>query len=155
VGQGKRRHGRYLLHAGIHHQTNGPAFTYGANISKQGDGPGNVWQTDGLTALKLVHKKHPKWVMADEWGFHHCLTRDSGITYGAAASVEGVGVTAETQHSSVTTQCWGANVSNGMPDVRRKDWIRHGVNTDWHYSWGRNRDFSFTGGPEPTVVYTY
>jgi len=102
---------------------------------------------DGLRFCLAAKRNHPRWVAwwGNDQAFFYQLDSGKGVTYGAAADVFGVGVQAETDHSTeVDTEIdWGQS--------SRVDGCNHRHHDGRHYIWGSNAnpvDF-------PKTFYSY
>jgi hypothetical protein len=80
------------------------------------------------------------------------LTRSSGITYGLAAEIDGIGVRAETDHTIATETAIQYNEANSEPDSTRTDPYYAGTDSN-HFFWGSDGPIDPNGGPQPKVVY--
>jgi hypothetical protein len=63
--------------------------------------------------------------------YQHCETTGHAVTYGAAAGVGGIGIKAETTHSTTVQQCIHAG------SAVRDDALT-GKHDGWHIIWGTN-----------------
>lgn len=72
------------------------------------------------------------------------MTHGTGYTYGWAAAFGGIGIHAETDHSTATSQCdyWG--------NATRNDQLSN-HNDGLHWVWGRNKKPS----DNPKIFYNY
>jgi hypothetical protein len=95
---------------------------------------------------------------SDEWsnrygndnglgGLGYCDSRGKGFVWGLAASVGGVGITAEQDHSTDAEQC--ITFGGGT----RTNAIEHVNDSQWHYIWGNNGTAGY--GHFPQMFYSY
>jgi hypothetical protein len=70
------------------------------------------------------------------FGFELCLKSDHGVTYGFGASVGGIGIQTETDHTVAVEQCVESDTSNGMTNEDRAD-VVDGENDNKFWVLGR------------------
>ncbi len=95
----------------------------------------NVINLDGPKRYDFTKKHHPGRIDTVFAGGQFTLTKGSGVTYGVSASVFGVGIKAETNHSTMVAQAYRAGTSHQ----------RH------HFVWGNDGNLS----QNPQVEYSY
>jgi hypothetical protein len=95
----------------------------------------NVISADGKGWYEWELRHHPRYVNAVQRNFNFTITRNSAVTYGIAAGVFGIGIQAQTTHSTSVAQSYYAGTSRAR----------------FHYVWGN--DAPYTSDPE--VVYSY
>jgi hypothetical protein len=108
------------------------------------EGP-SIWSAkDGIDNYRSMHRQHPGYFNTYRSGQFICETRNKGITYGGAASMGGVGIKAETNHSDSTQQCIYFEFD------KRYDKVTH-ANDKFYYIWGSNSKITSA----PTSYYNY
>jgi hypothetical protein len=105
---------------------------HGWTLFKKGK---NVIKDDGKTRYRYVRRHHPRYIDTVQPGGAFELDSGRGYTYGGAADVFGVGIQAETTHSSDVAQAYAAGNSNF-----RK-----------HHVWGSNGNLKDL----PKIEYSY
>jgi hypothetical protein len=105
---------------------------HGWTLFKKGK---NVIKDDGKTRYRYIVRHHPRYIdtIAPTGAFQ--LDSGLGYTYGGAADAFGVGIQAETTHSSDVAQAYAAGTSN----FRR------------HHVWGSNGNLR----DDPKIEYSY
>jgi Fibronectin type III domain len=97
-----------------------------------------LWRTDGIAGLNnLIYNSpsHIKWLSNEQCGWHTDLTNGQGVTYGVAATVGGVGIQAETSHSSAVDQSVD---TRGWTCQERYDDYKQ-VHDSKHWVWGYDK----------------
>jgi hypothetical protein len=105
---------------------------HGWLLFKQGR---SVISHDGAANFVWESRHRPQFMNRISPNGHFALDQGSGITYGVAGDVFGVGIQAETSHSSDTAQSYTAGSSNART----------------HWVWGSNASL----GHNPQVEYSY
>jgi hypothetical protein len=106
----------------------------------------SIWSAkDGIDNYRSAHNQHPRYFNKyGNGGLFACVNRNKGITYGGAASIGGVGIKAETNHSDASQQC----IYFG--NDKRSDLVTH-ASDYWHYVWGTDKKIT----DYPTSFYNY
>ncbi len=126
----------FIQEGGLYNPGNGWAYI-------RWDGKSILYQ-DGQNGFNKDPNSYRYMNKYGSYGFL-CTDRGRGQTYGIAATIGGVGIQAETDHSSDTQQCdyWGGG--------KRTDPITHKKNSHWHYAWGSNEP----AGNSPKIFYNW
>ena len=95
----------------------------------------NVINLDGQKSYDNARRRHPRHIDSVPPGGQFTLSRGTGITYGLSASVFGIGIKAETNHSTTVAQIYKAGSSH-----QRTHWV-----------WGSDGNLS----QNPQVEYSY
>jgi fibronectin type III domain protein len=114
---------------------------------------GKQWKTDGCTAFGNATGHIPgTWWYDEAWPYEMQITRSAGITYGFAADVAGIGIRAETDHTTASETAIQYNEANSEPPDTRTD-PEYGGSTTNHFFWGSDGPVDPNGGPQPAAVY--
>jgi hypothetical protein len=105
---------------------------HGWTLFKRGK---NVIKDDGKTRYHYIRRHHPRYIDHIPHGGFFQLDSGQGNTYGGAADVFGVGIQAETTHSSDVAQAYTAGNSHFR----------------FHWVWGSNGNLS----DNPKIEYSY
>ena len=137
---------------GIATPPGGANIKTGSNIwgqlSKSDQSNGKWWREDGFNGLEnLLNYANHHWLQHEQCGWSGELDKGSGVTYGFAASVGGVGIQAETGHTkdvdqSVDTRSWTCST---RLDQKTE------VHDSLHWVWGYNKAFV----DHPKTFYMY
>jgi hypothetical protein len=139
-------------------QPNGPIMINLNDIYDKQNKSGTRWRTDGFQAWEAAEDSSTvrQWIIGQPWGFDLGLNISAGVTYGVGATIFGIGLSTETDHTNATEQSVTANLGNSRPDYYRNDPLYNPpISDDVHYIWGSNGPLNFGGSPEPKTFYTY
>jgi Fibronectin type III domain len=129
----------------------------GGNIWHDQNKSNTVWRTDGQAAVEnFIADSGGDMPYGQSFGFELCLKSDHGVTYGFGASVGGIGIQTETDHTVAVEQCVESDTSNGMTNEDRAD-VVDGENDNKFWFWGDSLTvpLEFGASREPVTFYDY
>jgi hypothetical protein len=95
----------------------------------------NVINLDGKTRYRQERRQHPRYIDGIKSGAGFTLSHGTGLTYSVGASVFGIGIQAQTNHSTMVAQGYTAGKSHSRT----------------HYVWGNDGNLA----ANPEVEYSY